>query len=368
VTAFATIINAGPGTATGCSITLATFVSASFLYQTTDPNTNALIGTPNTPVDIADGAAQSFVFAFTPTAPFSPTDVQLSFSCNNTAPAASVSGLNTLLLSASSTPVPDIIALATGTGTVDMPTSAGGIAAFAVATVNVGAIGTITASVDTGSAVLPVSISVCETNPATGVCINPTVPASTATTTIAGGATPTFAFFLTASGNIPFDPASNRAFVRFTDSGGIIRGSTSTALMSDISSFPDVTGNYSGSGTLAVTGCLDPSDNGTYSIGTSALIDNQSEGTFDGLITLIATIQGFNYTEFDDILGAVDSQGAISGTFSGSSFIDGSFDSSPEGTFTGSLSNNTLLIQSAVQYTGGDTCTGVGSFTMIRTQ
>lgn len=83
VTAFATIINAGPGTATGCSITLATFVSASFLYQTTDPNTNALIGTPNTPVDIADGAAQSFVFAFTPTAPFSPTDVQLSFSCNN---------------------------------------------------------------------------------------------------------------------------------------------------------------------------------------------------------------------------------------------------------------------------------------------
>jgi len=233
-TAFATVINTGPGTATGCFISPVTSVSADFLYQTTDPATNALTGTPNTPVDIAEGAAQTFLFAFTPTAPFAPTDVQLSFDCTNTSPATVISGLNTLLLSASSTPVPDIIALATGTGILDLPASAGGNGAFAVATVNVGATGTITASANTGSATLPVTLSVCETNPLTGVCINPTSPAATATTTIAGGATPTFAFFATATDTIPLDPATNRAFVEFRDSGDTIRGSTSTALSSDV--------------------------------------------------------------------------------------------------------------------------------------
>ena len=47
-----------------------------------------------------------------------------------------------------------------------------GIGVFAVATVNVGASGSITASADTGSATLPVNISLCQTNPATGQCIS----------------------------------------------------------------------------------------------------------------------------------------------------------------------------------------------------
>jgi len=367
VTAFATIINAGPGTATGCSISPVTPVSADFLYQTTDPATNALSGTPDTPVDIADGAAQSFVFAFTPTAPFAPTDVQLSFDCTNTVPVATISGVNTLLLSASASPVPDIIALATGTGTIDMPASAGGVAAFAVATVNVGTTGTITASADTGSAVsLPVSISVCQTNPVSGVCINPSVPAGTATTTIADGETPTFAFFLTASGPIPFDPANNRAFVRFTDSGAIVRGSTSTALMSDVSSFADVTGTYSGSGTATLSGCLNPSDNITLGFNASISIPSQSGDSFSGTATLTTTIQGVNLTENNNISGTVDSQGAVNGTISGDLLVDGFFDSSSQGTFAGTLSGNSLSIQVLTQDTVGDTCTTTGSFTVSR--
>src|SRR5262245_42737818 len=47
VTAFATVINIGPGTATGCSIAPKTTIPASFVYQTTDPATNALTGTAN---------------------------------------------------------------------------------------------------------------------------------------------------------------------------------------------------------------------------------------------------------------------------------------------------------------------------------
>ena len=214
-TAFATIINAGSVTATACRISLLTSLPATFSYQTTNPATNQVIGAPNTPVNIAAGAAQSYVFALTPSAPIAPTDVQLSFDCTNTDPAPINTGLNTLLLSASTTPVPDIVALAvtpTNDGIVNI-LATNGTGALAVATVNVGATGTITASADTGSATLPVNISLCQTNPATGQCISGI--GSTMTTTINANATPTFGIFVQGSGNVPFDPAANRIFVRF---------------------------------------------------------------------------------------------------------------------------------------------------------
>ena len=229
-TAFATIINAGSSTATGCGISPLTSIPATFAYQTTNPATNQVTGTPNTPVDILAGVAQSFVFAFTPTAPINSTDVQLSFDCTNSDPAAIYSGLNTLLFSASSTPVPDIVALAAtlnSDGIVNIPGSTG-TGVFAVATVNVGASATITASADTGGVSVPVSISMCETNPATGACIS--AIGSSVTTQINANATPTFGIFVTGSGNVPFDPAANRISVRFKDSGGVTRGATSVAV------------------------------------------------------------------------------------------------------------------------------------------
>lgn len=231
-TAFATIINTGSWAATGCSIAPLTSLPASFTYQTTDPATNALTGTANTPVDIATGPTgfQSFVFAFTPTLDILPTDVQLSYDCTNTNPATVTVGLNTLLLSASTAPVPDIIALAatpSGDGILKLPGSFGANA-FAVATANVGATGDITAMVDTGSVTLPIFLSICETNPATGACLSP--PASNATTTIGAGATPTFAIFVNGDDFVPFDPANSRIFVRFNDAGDVTRGSTSVAV------------------------------------------------------------------------------------------------------------------------------------------
>ena len=83
-----------------------------------------------------------------------------------------------------------------------------GTGAFAVATVNVGASASITASADTGSASLPVNISLCQTDPGTGQCISSIGPS--VTTTINANATPTFGIFVQGNGNVLFDPAANR--------------------------------------------------------------------------------------------------------------------------------------------------------------
>lgn len=232
-TAFATIINGGPANASGCGIALDTALPATFTYQTTNPATNQVTGAPNTPVAIDAGKSQSFVFAITPTAAFPPTDVVLRFQCSNAGPAPTFSGLNTLLLSASPSPVPDVIALGATPKQDGISELAGvpvGTGAFAVATANVGAGGEITVSADTAGASLPVAIAVCQTNPSSGQCLAP--PATAVTTTIAAQATPTFAIFITANGGVPFAPAGNRVVVRFQDAGGVTRGATSVAVRS----------------------------------------------------------------------------------------------------------------------------------------
>jgi hypothetical protein len=229
-TAFATIINTGSTTGASCAIAPSVPIPGTFVYQTTNPTTNALTGTANTPVDIAAGAAQSFVIALTPTAAFNATDVGFNFACANAAAAPSNAGLNTLLVSGSNTPVPDVVALvatAQNDGILHI-TGTSGSNAFAVATVNLGAASAITASINTAEATLPLALTLCQTNPATGQCIS--AIGATVATTIAADATPTFAIFGTASGTIPFDPANSRIFVQFSDSSGAVRGETSVAV------------------------------------------------------------------------------------------------------------------------------------------
>ena len=230
VTAFATVINSGTELGTDCSIAPSTPVAADFFYQTTDPATNALIGTPDTPVDIPGGGVQTFVVGLTPTSPFSSTDVAFAFDCANTDPATTTVGLNTLLLSASTTGVPDIVALAATTsadGVVELARKSGA-GAFAVATVNVGTAAQITAAPDTGAADLPITLLLCETNPSTGACISDL--GAEVDTLIGANATPTFAIFPTGTAPVDFDPGNKRVFVRFRDDSGEVRGSTSVAV------------------------------------------------------------------------------------------------------------------------------------------
>jgi hypothetical protein len=187
-----------------------------------------VIGTQNVPVDIAAGQIQTYLIALAPTTAFAPTDVALGFAAENTAaPATPLTGINTLLLASSFSATPDIVALAAASGgIVDIP-GTNGTGAFAVATVNVGATGNITATADTGGASIPVNLFICQTDPATGVCFAP--PAASVTTLVNTGATPTFAVFVQGNGTVFFDPAVNRIFVRFS-SGGVTRGSTSVAV------------------------------------------------------------------------------------------------------------------------------------------
>jgi virginiamycin B lyase len=229
-TAFATIINAGSSTATACAIADLNLATAKGDYQTTNPATNALTGTIDTPVNIAAGASQSFVIAAAPTAPFPSIFVELGFACSNANAAPIEFGLDTLRYSASTTPVPDVVALAAtalNDGILHI-TGTTGSSSFAVATVNVGASGSITATANTGGATLPLAISLCQTNPSTGQCTTSIGP--NVTTTINSNATPTFGIFATAAGGVPFVPQTNRIFVEFSDAGGTVRGSTSVAV------------------------------------------------------------------------------------------------------------------------------------------
>jgi hypothetical protein len=187
------------------------------------------VGTPDKPVDIAAGRAATFVISFAATGLLAPTDVQFSFRCANTASALPISGVNTLLLSISTTSVPDVIALAvtpTQDGIANIP-GATGIALFAVATSNVGGSGAITVSGNTGSASVGVLIRVCQTN-AAGACI--ATPSPSVTVQMGAGQTPTFALFVIGTVPVPFAPAANRAVVVFKDVNGVTRGATSVAI------------------------------------------------------------------------------------------------------------------------------------------
>jgi predicted Zn-dependent protease len=230
-TAFATIVNAGTQAGTGCSIGLASQIAANFSYQTTSAATNQAVGSPNTPASIPVNGSQSFIISVTPTAFLNPTNVAFTMQCSNAPAASSTVGLNTLLLSASNAPTPDIVALAAtaqNDGYVHVGTGSG---AFALATVNLGAAATLAVSADTGTTSLPaLTLTLCQTNPSTGQCITPI--GASVQSVINTNETPTFSIFVNSTASISPDPANRRIFVRFRDSGGATRGSTSVAVTS----------------------------------------------------------------------------------------------------------------------------------------
>jgi len=229
---FASIINTGPTPLDDCQIVLPVTAPSDLTlsYQTTNPATNGLVGTANTPATIAanDGVL-SFAILFQSASAFSAPAMPLVFDCLGAAPAAIVTGVDTVDLVMSDTPIADIIVLSatsTDDGIVNVPN--GGVGAFAVASINLGVTTPLTVSVDTGDAVLPVIATICQTTPGTGQC--QATPASSVSLNYVSGAAPTFSVFLQATGTIPFAPATSRIFVRFKDEAGGLHGSSSVAI------------------------------------------------------------------------------------------------------------------------------------------
>jgi uncharacterized protein YfaP (DUF2135 family) len=230
VTAFATILNANASTATNCGLSAPGNFQGTFSFQTTNPTTNQLTGSVNTRVSIAAGAAQTYVFAMTPSSTFAQTDFQLGMTCTGFS-VVPITGVNTFLLTSSASPTADIVTVAatvSNDGIARTPgTTATGV--FSVAAINIGVAATVTVSVDTGNTAVNASFGLCRTN-AQGQCTTPSTPAASVQTTLANNETGFFSVFLTSQGTvIPLDPARFRAFVRYKVAGNSV-GATSVAI------------------------------------------------------------------------------------------------------------------------------------------
>ena len=226
-TGFASIINGGTSTATGCHLALPGGIPASFSYQITN-TANIPVGTPDSPVDIPPGASQGFVFALTPTVPLPAYEIPLRFDCANTPPALSHRGLNTFILSAKEAPQPDMIAIGatlSNDGVVRLATPEA-TTVFSTAAVNIGAPGNLEIVADDGGRGLPLELEVCETN-ATGQWLTCGTRLDRAV-----GTAETLYFTVIVRGAhapIPFDPAKNRLFLRMKAEGTTV-GATNVAV------------------------------------------------------------------------------------------------------------------------------------------
>ncbi len=232
-TAFMTVINAGTSDGSNCFLALQPGAfQGGFSYQTTDA-TNTATGTPDTPVSIAQGASQSFVFAVTPSVELSQAELGIQARCDQGTGSGVVTGVNSFILSSAKLAPSDMLTIGlttTGDGVISIPGPAGSAAA-SIATSALGPGGILKLSADDGGKGLPLVLNVCETDPVTGQCL--ASPAAQLTITSATGETRTFGVFATATGAIPFDPANSRVFVRFRDSLGVVRGATNFAVRTD---------------------------------------------------------------------------------------------------------------------------------------
>ena len=232
VTSFVAMINGGNVTGRACRILPISDVPIGFSYQPTNAQTNAVEGIANTPLDIAPGALQTWVISADILAEFPPTSVRFRFACDNSDQVPTIEGVNTLLLSGSSGPVADVVALAATpnqNGIVDLPAS-GTASAFSVASINVGSSVALQVEADTAGVSLPINITLCQTN-ATGQCINPALPTSDPVSlNVNTGATPSFSVFASASGSVASNAANNRIRVVFREPNGTVRGQTTVAV------------------------------------------------------------------------------------------------------------------------------------------
>ena len=241
ITVFMTVLSRATTPAQACRITAPNDPPFTLTYRQVNAQ-NEVIGDANPLFDLGNGGAINFVIALTPTRTTDQSGYVFlpRIQCEN-ADLSPIEGVNSVLVSIGAAPVPDILSIGatpSADGVVRIPASGNRINFLSAAALNIGAgdgsaganEATVTASVDTGAASLPLTLEVCETAP-TGGCITPRGETQVSTV-FAQNVAKFFAVFVRANGEatVPFDPANARVFLRFADASGTIRSATSAAV------------------------------------------------------------------------------------------------------------------------------------------
>jgi hypothetical protein len=129
---------------------------------------------------------------------------------------------------------------------------------------------------------------------------------------------------------------------------------------------PDVRGVYNGTGTTTLTGCQDPADNITVPGNVTNTVSSQTGASLSGTLLITASFPGVLFLQTAPFTGTVASDGSVNGTFTYTTTVNGFFDSSGTGTFSGTLVGNTLTGSANTQDTVGDTCQAAVSLTATR--
>lgn len=232
-TAFSTIVNSGTVTASNCTLALQDgnggATGATFSYRATDPATNTPTGADNPAFSIPAGGFSTFVFSTAFAGTVSGSEVFVVADCDNSDPSPRGPGVNSALLSNNVAATPDIVSIAATIGTpgISEIPSNGARTAVALSAVNIGAAGDVILRADLGPVSLPVEFDICETNPATGVCVTDRL--NRLPVTFATNEVKTFAVRMRSTGPIQFAPERYRIFFLFQD-GTAPRGGTSVAV------------------------------------------------------------------------------------------------------------------------------------------
>jgi VCBS repeat-containing protein len=241
ITVFMSVLSRQTTPAQACRVTAPGTPPFTLSYQQVDAGGNP-IGAADPLFDLGEGGAINFVIALQPnTTTQNEGYVFLpQIACEN-ANLTPIEGVNSVLVSIGPAPIPDILSIGqtpSADGVVRIPVNGIRISFLSAAALNIGAgdasagagQATVTASVDTGTTMLPLTLEVCETL-STGGCITPRGETST-TSVYDPNVVKFYAVFVRANEGefVPFSPANARVFLRFADATGAIRSVTSAAV------------------------------------------------------------------------------------------------------------------------------------------
>ena len=131
-------------------------------------------------------------------------------------------------------------------------------------------------------------------------------------------------------------------------------------------SVPDAQGVYSGTASATLTGCQDPADNTTLPGNVTNTISSQTGASLSGSFLLTVSFPGVSIVQTAPFTGTVGPDGSVNGSFTYTTTVNGGFDSSGIGTFSGTLAGNTITGLGTTQDTVGDTCQAAVSLTATR--